>query len=187
MAQTKTKSSGSSRRSNAAAAQRRASNRGSTSRKSPNRRSNGGSPGSSPGSSSSAKSRPAARGPVSRAAETTKRKAQESGNTVGKAASKAKTPLVAGGAAVLGAAGGLALGARQARRRRGISVTVPRRPQVKVKSRDIAKAAKEVGSFGTQMGRLASEIQQTREAANGEHRSPVEVVLDGLTSRRSRH
>lgn len=111
---------------------------------------------------------------------------KKAGATLGKAASKAKVPLLAGGAAVAGAAGGLALGARQAHRHsKGISVTVPRRPQVKVKSSDIAKAAREVGSFSAQMGRLASELQQTREAANGgRHRSPVEVVLDGLTSRR---
>ena len=71
------------------------------------------------------------------------------------------------------------------RHNKGLSVTVPRRPQVKVKSSDLARAAREVGSFGAQMGRLASELQQTRETANGSrHRSPVEVVLDGLTSRR---
>jgi len=99
-------------------------------------------------------------------------------------ASKAKMPLVAGGAALAGAAGGLALGARQARRHKVIGM-MPRRPQVKVRSRDVAKAAKEVGSFGAQVGHLASELQQAREAnGNKKHRSPVEVVLQGLTARR---
>lgn len=111
--------------------------------------------------------------------------AKDAGHSLGSAASKAKVPLLAGGAALAGAAGGIALGARQARRHGG-GPMMPRRPQVKVKSQDLAKAAKEVGSFGAQMGRLASELQQAREAANsGKHRSPVEVVLDGLTSRRS--
>jgi len=111
--------------------------------------------------------------------------AKDAGHTLGNAASKAKVPLLAGGAALAGAAGGLALGTRHSRRH-GLRSMAPRRPQVKVKSQDLAKAAKEVGSFGAQMGRLASELQQTREAAgNGKHRSPVEVVLDGLTSRRS--
>jgi hypothetical protein len=101
--------------------------------------------------------------------------AKDAGQTVADAASKAKVPLLAGGAALAGAAGGLALGSRQAGR-----------PQMKVTSRDLAKAAKEVGSFGVQMGRLASELQHAREAADGRHRSPVEVVLEGLTARRSR-
>jgi hypothetical protein len=79
-------------------------------------------------------------------------------------------PLVAGGAALAGVAGGAMLGAHQARRHRG---------------RGLAKTAKGVGIVGAQVGRLASEIHQAREAGNGKSRSPVEVVLDGLTSRRS--
>jgi hypothetical protein len=93
---------------------------------------------------------------------------------------------MAGGAALAGAAGGLALGVHQGRRRNGIAA--PRRPQLKVSSHDLAKAAKEVGTFGAEVGRLASELQRTRQAANGDsrHRSPLEVVLEGLTARRSR-
>lgn len=111
-------------------------------------------------------------------------KAKDAGHAVGSAASKAKVPLVAGGAALAGAAGGLAVGMRQ-RRHKGLGMAMPR-PQVKVKSRDIAHAAKEVGKFGAQVGQLASELQQAREANSGKHRSPVEVVLEGLTARRSR-
>jgi hypothetical protein len=81
-------------------------------------------------------------------------------------------PLLAGGAALAGAAGGMVLGARQARRHH---------------HGDFARAAKEVGSFGAQVGRLASELHQARESVgNGKHRSPLEVVLEGLTARRSR-
>ncbi|HET7590923.1 MAG TPA: hypothetical protein VFK14_12165 [Solirubrobacterales bacterium] len=113
--------------------------------------------------------------------------AKQAGHAVGGAVSKAKVPLLAGGAALAGAAGGAVLGARQARRNGIAAKAFSRRPQVKVTSGDLAKAAKEVGGFGAQVGRLASELQQTREAAgNGAHRSPVEVVLDGLTARRSR-
>lgn len=90
---------------------------------------------------------------------------------VGHAADKAKIPLVAGGAALAGVAGGAMLGARQARRSN---------------RHNLKKAAKNVGTFGTQVGRLASEIHQARESGNGKHRSPVEVVLEGLTARRSR-
>jgi hypothetical protein len=101
------------------------------------------------------------------------------GNAAGKATSavstaagKAKVPLIASGAALAGAAGGAALGARQARRHR----------------RGLAKTARGVGALGVQVGHLASELQRNREATNGNghHRSPLEVVLEGLTARRSR-
>jgi hypothetical protein len=114
-------------------------------------------------------------------------KAKDAGQAMSGAASKAKTPLVAGGAALAGAAGGIALGVHQARRHRGVGMAVPRRPQVKVNSHDLARVAKEVGAFGAQMGHLASELQRAREAANStQRRSPLEVVLEGLTARRSR-
>jgi hypothetical protein len=92
-------------------------------------------------------------------------------NAVGTAASKAKVPLIASGAALAGAAGGAALGVRQARRHR---------------RRGFGKAARNAGTLGVQMGHLASELQRNREATNGQHRSPLEVVLEGLTARRSR-
>jgi hypothetical protein len=122
---------------------------------------------------------------VDSALHTVEDKAKDAGRAVGGAASKAKMPLVAGGAALAGAAGGLAIGARQARRHKVMGM-VPRRPRVKVKSRDVRKAAKEVGNFGAQVGHLASELQHARESNGDRHRSPVEVVLEGLTARRSR-
>src|SRR4051794_34196311 len=112
-------------------------------------------------------------------------KAKGAGQSVGKVASKAKVPLVAGGAAIAGAAGGLALAASKPGRKKGLKAAMPRKPKVKIKSGDVAKAAKEVGNFSTQVGELASELQRARESAkNGKHRSPVEVVLQGLTARR---
>jgi hypothetical protein len=104
----------------------------------------------------------------------------DAGHSVGKAARKAKTPLIAGGAAVAGAAGGLALGARAAHKSKAL-----RRPKVKIRSQDLARAARDVGQFGMDVGQLAGELRKNREAANGaQHRSPVEVVLDGLTHRK---
>jgi hypothetical protein len=93
-------------------------------------------------------------------------------SAVGNAAGRAKVPLIASGAALAGAAGGAALGVRQARRHR----------------RGFAKTARGVGALGVQMGHLASELQRNREGVNGsgQHRSPLEVVLEGLTARRSR-
>jgi hypothetical protein len=114
--------------------------------------------------------------------------AKDAGQAVGRAASRAKLPLMAGGAMLVGAAGGLAIGSRQGRRHRRMGLPIPRRPQVKVRSRDVARAAKEVGAFGAQVGHLATELQRAREAADGgkQHRSPLEVVLEGLTARRPR-
>jgi len=105
--------------------------------------------------------------------------------TVGKVASKAKVPLVAGGAALVGAAGGMALASTKQARKSGVAKALTRRPKIKVKSGDVAKAAQEVGNFGAQVGELATELQRARESADGKkHRSPIEVVLQGLTARR---
>jgi hypothetical protein len=77
---------------------------------------------------------------------------------VGNAADKAKMPLVAGGAALAGVAGGVMLGTRHAHRHSRMDKAI----------------------------KLAHELQQVRQPSNGEHRSPLEVVLEGLTSRRAR-
>jgi hypothetical protein len=111
-------------------------------------------------------------------------KAKSAGKTVGKAASKAKVPLVAGGAALVGAAGGMALTASKQGHKSGLGKAMARRPKIKVTSKDVARAAKEVGSFSAQVGELADELQRARKNADGNHRSPVEVVLQGLTTRR---
>jgi hypothetical protein len=130
---------------------------------------------------------------TSKRTPTTKSKASKptgkapSANGSKPAASKAKVPLLAGGAALVGAAGGLVMGNRHGRHSGRLAKALPQKPQIKVDSRDVAKAAKEVGNFGAQVGHLASELKRARETANGnKHRSPVEVVLDGLTHRRSR-
>jgi len=115
--------------------------------------------------------------------DTVEDKAKSAGQTVGKAAGKAKLPLVAGGAALAGAAGGLALASRQGHKGR-IGAAL-RKPKIQIKSHDVARVAKEVGNFSAQVGALATEIQRNREeAGNGRHRSPIEVALHGLTSRR---
>lgn len=140
-----------------------------------------------PSSKSRGSSKPRPVEMVGKAGDTVGSATGKATTAVGQAAKKAKVPLVAGGAALAGAAGGLALGSRRARRGKGIARAMPRRPQVKVRSRDLANAAKEMGNFGVQLGQLASELQRSRESSNGkDHRSPVEVVLEGLTARRRR-
>jgi hypothetical protein len=158
-------------------------------RQNPKARSRGSTGKASKPSRSGSRSKPASNGAgrIDTARRTVEETAKDAGQSLGSAASKAKVPLLAGGAALAGAAGGMVLGARQTRRHGVGAKALSRRPQVKVSSGDLARAAKEVGSFGAQMGRLASELQHVREAAKegNKHRSPVEVVLDGLTARRS--
>lgn len=112
------------------------------------------------------------------AREAVEETAKDAGAVVGRVASKAKVPLVAGGAALAGAAGGLALGTRQAHRKNGLG---------RVKSENLAKAARKAGDVGAQIGEIALEVRRARESSNGKaHRSPIEVVLQGLTSRHPR-
>lgn len=118
----------------------------------------------------------AARNAVEETAKHAGHSVGDAASSVGRVASKAKTPLLAGSAAVAGVAGGIALGRNSKGR--------PRRPKVKIDSHDLAKAAKEVGQFGIDVGQLAAELRRNREAAHGsKKRSPIEVVLEGLTSR----
>ena len=117
-------------------------------------------------------------------------KAKSAGQGVGKVASKAKVPLVAGGAAIAGAGGAMALAAAsKGGRKKGmknLKAAMPKKPKVKIKSKDLAKAAKEVGKVSAQVGEIANGISRAQESSNGDgkHRSPVEVVLQGLTARR---
>jgi hypothetical protein len=129
----------------------------------------------------------AARSAIEETAKHTGHSVGDAASTVGRAASKARTPLLASGAAIAGVAGGIALGARQTHRSKPLQrrPKVKIGPKVKIDSHDLAKAAKEVGQFGADVGQLALELRKNREAANGaaKRRSPIEVVLQGLTNR----
>jgi hypothetical protein len=93
---------------------------------------------------------------------------------------------LAGGAAVAGTVGGIMLGASRSGDK-VLGVKLPKPKRVKLRSRDLSKAAKEVGRFGENVGELTTELKRAREGlANGEGKqsSPIEVLLSGLTSRR---
>jgi hypothetical protein len=123
---------------------------------------------------------------------------QDAGDTLGSVARKAKGPALAGGAALAGLAGGIALAGRPRRRRvlgmplpgtrkPLIKLTAPRRARLLDSSKDLAKAANDVGTAGRQVGELVSEVRRVRrEVERSGRRSPIEVVLDGLTSRRDK-
>ncbi len=81
-------------------------------------------------------------------------------DTVGSVASKAKSPLVAGGAAAAGLLGGLVLGSRVLTpRKKVLGVPISRR------GFDFKPVAKEVHKAGKQLGRLTDEMAQARKQA----------------------
>lgn len=97
---------------------------------------------------------------------------------------RATLPLVAGGAALVGAAGGVALGAAKSGSR-VLGVRLPHPKRVQIRSKDLSKAAKRVGSFGDQVGDLTAELRSFRRGAqDGNANSPLEILLKGLTDRR---
>jgi hypothetical protein len=177
MAQTKTRAStkrsqnqGRSRGAKKPQARTRSSNRKPPNRKPPKSRSQ------------------TARKTVESARETIESSTKEAGQAVGKAASRARTPLLAGGAALAGAAGGLALGKMRSHHsgsREMLGLKVPKARRPKLRSDDVARAARGVGSLSRHVGELATELGNDEgPKRNGRHKSPVEVVLDGLTARR---
>jgi hypothetical protein len=107
------------------------------------------------------------------------------GKGAGHAVSKAKLPLLAGGAAVAGTVGGLVLGASRSGDK-VLGIKLPKSKRVKLRSRDFSKAAKEVGRFGENVGELTTELRRAREglaSGDGKQSSPIEVLLSSLTSR----
>jgi hypothetical protein len=148
----------------------------------------------SSGNGSSASPVEAVRDTVSSGAQSIASGAQSTGQAIGGAASKAKGPALTGGAALAGLVGGMAIARGGRRRVLGIPVPGTRRPLVKIKAprrnnvaKDVVKAAGQMGSAGRQMAELATEVRLARQQIeNGRRRSPIEVVLEGLTARRSR-
>jgi hypothetical protein len=107
---------------------------------------------------------------------------------VGEVAKKAKLPALAAGAGLAGLAGGVALAARDSRKR-VLGLPIPTKSGTRAVSQTLAEASKNVGNLAEGMGSLAAEIRTVREGVAGtgaaeKRRSPVEVVLQGLTARR---
>ena len=88
----------------------------------------------------------------------------------GEAVSKAKIPLLAGGAALAGTVGGVVLGATRSGGK-VLGVRLPQPKRVSFRSKDLAKAAKEVGRFGENVGdlteRSSSGLARDSPAATG--------------------
>jgi hypothetical protein len=99
-------------------------------------------------------------------------------------------PLAAAGAAALGLAGGVALGSRLngshllGRRRTVLGVPVGRKSALETfcdAARHLASAANSVSSSADDVREVRAQLEQLNK------RSPVEVLLDGLTHRRGAH
>jgi hypothetical protein len=99
-------------------------------------------------------------------------KAKEAGGSVAGTAPRAGKPALAAGAAAAGLAGGLVLGSRVrfGRRRAGAALALA--------------GAKRFAAVAGKASRTADDIRAIREQLeNANRRSPIEVVLDGLTHR----
>jgi hypothetical protein len=106
------------------------------------------------------------------------------GSAAKSTARKAVVPLVAGGAAIAGAVGGAALGAKRSGGK-VLGVPMPKPKRIQFRTKDLKKAAKDVGGFGENVGDLVTELRRAQAAvADGKGDSPVEVLLHGLTRRR---
>lgn len=103
---------------------------------------------------------------------------------ISSAAGKVKWPAVAGGAALAGLAGGVALGAQRNSGRKILGMRVGQgRGEA---GKNLADTSKNIGKFSENVGQFAAEMRKTREAieSGSKHSSPVEVLLRALTARR---
>ncbi len=126
-------------------------------------------------------------------------KAQVAGDSVVTAARRVRVPALAAGATAAGLAGGLVIGSRLNPKHRGLAVLVaPRRRVVGVplgRKRGMARTAKMLGQVAQELSSAngkaavtAEDVRELREALDqSNRRSPIEVVLDGLTHRRGAH
>jgi hypothetical protein len=110
---------------------------------------------------------------VSTAGRNAGAQAGSTAQAVSSAASKAKTPLIAGGAALAGLAGGIAI-ARNGRRRKVLGVSVPEvrtgrgtKKALDGAAKAFGDAATEFGKAGSRVAELTSEVQRIRERITG--------------------
>jgi hypothetical protein len=79
----------------------------------------------------------------------------------------------------------LALAATGNLPRKVLGVTMPRWGNTRSTTKSLASLAEQLASAAEQVGELTTEVRRVREqTAKTSRRSPVEVVLEGLTSRR---
>jgi len=126
-------------------------------------------------------------------------KAKDTADSVATAARKAKGPMLTAGATAAGLAGGLVLGSRARSKSRGVTallapqrrvlgVPVGRKNGVVRTAKALGEVARELSSASNQVSAATDEVRQVREELEKTtRRSPIEVLLDGLTHRRGAH
>lgn len=126
-------------------------------------------------------------------------KAKDTGDSIATAARKAKGPMLTAGATAAGLAGGLVLGSRARSKSRGVTallapqprvlgVPVGRKNGVVRTAKALGHVARELSSASNRVSAATGEVRQVREELEKTtRRSPVEVLLDGLTHRRGAH
>jgi len=118
--------------------------------------------GSRSGSSGSRSSSRSSSGSGARKPSRSSSSQQKGTSTISKIADKAKVPAIAGGAALVGLAGGLAL---KNGKSRGLSARMPSLPKPKGSTvKVLGGAAKEIAKGGYAIGQLTSEVKKVREA-----------------------
>jgi hypothetical protein len=131
---------------------------------------------------------PSRKGTVQTAKDTTVNGAKAAGGAVASTAKRFKTPAIAAGVGLAGIAGGVALG-RGTKSKESLAVSLPGGRGTKAKSKKLSRAVSnaDVGAIAKQTGQIAERVRQVSYAIGGEQsasrRSPVEVVLEGLTRR----
>jgi hypothetical protein len=123
--------------------------------------------------------------------------AKDAGETAASIARRARGPMLAAGAAAAGLAGGLAVGSLRRSKRRGL--LVDRRPKLlgmrlgpkggALRTVELLRdSAKHLDSATSQLSGTTEDVRELRQQLDQlNRRSPLEVVLDGLTHRRGAH
>jgi len=120
--------------------------------------------------------------------------AGKAGESVGNVAKKAKTPALVGTVAAAGLAGGVALGSRMLSRpklgrqsagSRALKSMTGKGGAFKSVAHEVQQVGKEIGKAGFRMG-VGDVSMEVKRGDKEQRDSPLEVLLHGLTNRRSK-
>jgi hypothetical protein len=127
------------------------------------------------------------KGALDAAKDATTKGAHAAGDAVTSTAKKLKTPLIATGTGLAGVAAGVVLTRKQ---NKGISgIHLPSRGTRRATTKGLGEAAKNIGKLAERTGKVSQQVRVASEAlgegsAPRKSKSVIEVVLEGLTSRR---
>ena len=125
-------------------------------------------------------------------------KAKDVGGAIASTARRARGPALMAGAAAASLAGGLVIGSRigsrsalaalSHRRRNVLGLPVGSKPTLATTARALGRGAKQIGAATSKASTTADDIHKIRAHLEQDNRrSPIEVVLDGLTHRGGAH